>query len=409
VATMTDLRPHDRLVKHLLRKGRGVDPFFVGKFSFSPYQACAHGCRYCDGRAERYWVEGVFDQDIIVRRNAAEVLGREVRALRERGVVFVGSGISDAYQPIETDARLMEACGRVLLDHDLPVTILTKSSLIARDLELWAQVNGTRGFLLMMSLVTLDDEVRRRMEPGASPVEERIETLRAFKQRGCATGVAAMPLLPFLGDGEAELEALAGRLAGLGVDFVLPGGLTLRPGRQKEAFFETLRASFPELVSRYEWLYAENRESGAPRRDYADAARQRAASAFARAGLPTVVPHRVYRDRVPLYDEVDVLLQHMAMLYTPRVGSSAVRRLDASRQRYHRWLVEQESQLNRRRSLREEDVARSLEALVASDEWPTFLGSEKLARFLRDVVLERRVFDERTLTLGPPVTSHHGA
>lgn len=395
---MVDIRPRDRLVKHLLRKGRGVDPFFVGKFSFSPYQACSHGCRYCDGRAERYWVEGVFDRDIVVRRNAAEVLEREARALRERGVVFVGSGISDAYQPIEADARLMEACARVLAAHRLPVTILTKSSLITRDVDVWTEVNEGGGFLLMVSLVTLDEDVRRVAEPGASSVEERLETLRVFKQRGCATGVAAMPLLPFLTDGDDALEALARRLAGLAVDFVLPGGLTLRPGRQKEAYLETLRAAHPDLIGRYERLYAENRESGVPRRDYMDEVYRRAEEAFARAGLPTVVPHRIYRGRIPVYDEVDVLLQHMAKLYAPR-HPAAVHRLDAARRRYHAWVAEQESQLNRRRSVREADVACALEALVRSDEWPAFLGSEKLAAFLREVVLERKVFDERSLTL----------
>ena len=266
-ALVLPLRLHDRTVKTVLRKSRLVDPWFVGKYSFSPYQACAHGCTYCDGRAERYWVDGEFDRDIVVRRNAADVLAREVPKLRERGIVFVGSGISDAYQPPEADERIMPACGRVLADHRLPVTILTKSSLIARDLDLWSEVNVAAGFVLMVSLVTLDDGLRAIVEPGASPVEARLETLRAFKARGCGVGAAAMPLLPFLTDSDAQLDALALALGQVGVDFVLVGGLTLRPGRQKTAFFDTLRRSFADLLPHYERLYGEDRPSGAPRRD----------------------------------------------------------------------------------------------------------------------------------------------
>lgn len=394
---MLPIRLHERRVKSVLRKSRLVDPWFVGKYSFSPYQACAHGCAYCDGRAERYWVEGEFDRDIVVRRNAAEVLAGEVGRLRERGVVFVGSGISDAYQPPEADERLMSACGRVLADSCLPVTILTKSSLVQRDLETWSEINAVSGFVLMVSLGTLDESVRAAMEPGASAVAGRLEALRAFRQRGCGVGVAAMPLLPFLGDQDDQLDALAERLAAEGVDFVLVSGLTLRPGRQKEAFFDTLRRSAPELLPRYERLYDENRPSGAPRRDYAEGLHTRAEARFARAGIPTVVPHRLYHGRLPLYDEVDVLLQQMAKHYARRPG--ALRRLDGPRRTYREWLLARKDVLARQRRMREGDVAAELTTLASSREWASWLGNEKLAAFLRGVILDRRVFDETSLRL----------
>lgn len=148
---MSTICPHDRLVKHLLRRSRVVDSFFIGKFSFSPYQACSHGCRYCDGRAERYWVEGVFERDVIVRRNAAEVLAEEVGKLRERGVVFVGSGVSDAYQPPEAEARLMPACGRVLALARLdaitqpPFSRGSRRRLRALDCRRWCRIGSTAG------------------------------------------------------------------------------------------------------------------------------------------------------------------------------------------------------------------------------------------------------------------------
>jgi DNA repair photolyase len=394
---MPELRRHYRDVRKVLRKGLRVDSFFVGKYSFSPYHACAHGCLYCDGRAERYWVEGEFDRDIVIRRNAPAVLSTEIPKLRERGIVFVGSGISDGYQPPEADERLMPACGRVLADHGLPVTILTKSSLVARDLDLWTEVHGKAGFLLMVSLMTLDDGMRAVFEPQASPVEARLETLRAFKRRGCSIGVAAMPFLPYLADRDGDFEALASRLAEIGVDFALPGGLTLRPGRQKVTFLDALRGSFPELTLRYEDLYSENRPSGAPRTAYSQERQRRAERAFIKAGIPVVVPHRIYRGRIPVYDEIDVLMDQMTRHYAAR--GNALPRLKAASARYRDWLTARKRVFNRSRHLHEEDLAGELRGLAGSSRWPGLLANVKLAGFLREIIIDRRTFDEKTLRL----------
>ena len=89
-----ELRPHEREVKAALRKGLLGEPFLASRYSFSPYMACGHGCAYCDGRAERYYVEGEFDRDIVVRSNIASRLDEELGRVRERAVVSVGSGIS---------------------------------------------------------------------------------------------------------------------------------------------------------------------------------------------------------------------------------------------------------------------------------------------------------------------------
>ena len=394
---MPELRRHYRDVRKVLRKSLRVDSFFVGKYAFSPYQACAHGCLYCDGRAERYWVEGEFDRDIVIRRNAADILAAEIPKLRERGTFFVGSGISDGYQPPEAEEGLMAACGRVLAERGWPVTILTKSSLVERDLDLWAEVNGKGGFLLMVSLMTLDEALRAVFEPSASPVEKRLETLRAFKRRGCSIGVAAMPFLPFLADRDGDFEALASRLAEIGVDFVLPGGLTLRPGRQKDVFFDALRGAFPDLTSRYENLYDENRPSGAPRSAYALERQARAERTFIRAGIPVVVPHRLYRGRIPLYDEIDVLMDQMTRHYAGR--EEDLPRLNEALGRYREWMIARKRIFNRSRRLREEDLAGELRELAGSSRWPDLLANGKLAGFLREIILDRRTFDEKTLRL----------
>ncbi|HTO22070.1 MAG TPA: radical SAM protein, partial [Spirochaetia bacterium] len=234
------VRIHPREVRAALRRAPLVDAFLCCRYSFSPYMACGHGCAYCDGRAERYWVQGEFDRDIVVRENIAALLAREVPRLRERAPVALGSGITDAYQPLERSRGLTAECARILAEHDLPACVLTKSSLVARDLDTWDAVNRRAGFILNLSIATLDESVRRQFEPGASSIAERLETVRAFRARGIPVGVMAMPLLPFISDGDLEVRALLRALKDAGVVYVMPAGLTLRPGRQKDFFLQRL-------------------------------------------------------------------------------------------------------------------------------------------------------------------------
>jgi hypothetical protein len=250
----------------------------------------------------------------------------------------------------------------------------------------------------MVSLITLDDRLRAEFEPGASPVEERLKALSVFRGRGCSVGVAAMPLLPWICDGDGDVAALADRLAGIGIDFVLPGGLTLRPGRQKDLFLSALRRTHPELLPRYEKLYEENRVSGAPLPSYSRERQRRMEEIFKSRGLPVVVPHGVYRDRIPLYDEVDVLIRQLSRHYASAPKSS-VRRLEEAGTRYQAWLLSRKKVFNRRRRMREEDLASELRAMASSAGWAAWLGNPKLAAFLREVIIERRIFDESNLTL----------
>jgi DNA repair photolyase len=385
------IREHPREVKTILRKRDLVDSYFVGKFAFSPYHACAHGCLYCDGRAERYFVEGEFDRDIVIRTNAPILLDKELARARERGIVFIGSGVSDAYQPSETKMGLMSECARVLAARSVPVTLLTKSTLVGRDIEAWKEVNRKGGMILMMSLTTLDEELRKTFEPSASPVEERLATLARFKAEGIAIGVAAMPFLPFLSDGAEAIRRLARRLADIGADFVLCSGLTLRPGRQKETYFEALRRSHPELVSRYDRLYGENRPSGAPLHAYMRENQRLAAAALEEARLPSVVPHRLYRNSLTRYDEVYVLLQQMLMLYSDH--RTAAGRLRSAIDRYRAWIEERKRVFNRSRRMSGSDIEGELVTLADSRGLERLIENKKLAAFLREVIIDRREFD----------------
>jgi DNA repair photolyase len=398
-AGASDFTPHPRDVHAALRKSLLIDSFLCCRFSFSPYMACGHGCRYCDGRAERYWVEGDFERDIVVRQNLPQLLRRELPRLRERAPVGIGSGITDAYQPLERRQGLMRECAAILADHRFPVTVLTKSSLVCRDIDLWEKVNRGSSFILNMSIATLDETVRRRFEPGASPIAARLATLREFRNRGMSVGVMAMPLLPFISDGEQDIRALVSAMKEAGAAFVMAGGLTLRPGRQKDFFMTHLAEAYPSLIERYREIFAEERPSGACTRRYADGLAGRAAAAVRDAGVPFLLPHALYRERVPLYDELHLLLTHMAELYAAR--NVPVGGLKNAARRYSDWLLGKKRIFNRKRSMRQEELEEETRALFAADGARTLLENEKLAAFLRSVALERRVFDYITLSLSP--------
>jgi DNA repair photolyase len=386
-----------REVKAALRRASLPEPFFASRYSFSPYMACGHGCAYCDGRAERYWVAGEFDRDIVVRTNIADRLEHDLSRIRERAPVSVGSGISDAYQPVEQHLGLMRQSAEVLLRHRFPGSVLTKSSLVCRDLDLWRDLNAEAGFTLSVSLVFADDETRRIFEPGASPVEDRVAALRAFKAAGCGVGVYAMPLLPWISDTPEALARLLDLCRGAGADFVIPGGLTLRPGRQKEYFLGRLGTAYPDLVPRYRELYGEDRTSGSCRPKYGREVSARFARAVASAGIATQVPHRLYRGRMPLYDELYVLLCHMVELYEGR-GTEASR-LRAALARYRSWLFERKRTFNRRRSETQEALEEEFRRDFADGRVDALLDNPKLAGFLREVALRRRTFDYVSLKL----------
>ena len=158
-----------------------------------------------------------------------------------------------------------------------------------------------------------------------------------------------------------------------------------------------IETSYPGMVDRYREIYAEERQSGACTRRYRDGLAERVSAATAGLDVPFLLPHAVYRASVPLYDELHLLLQHMAELYAAR--GVAVGGLKEAAQRYADWLLQRKRVFNRRRSMRQEDMEEETRALFAPGAAEALLGNEKLAAFLRAVALERRVFDYVTLAL----------
>jgi len=309
-------------------RGSGlVDPWFLGRYGMNLYRGCEHACAYCDGRAEKYRVDGSFDHDIVVKRNALAILARELVRLREPGFLFVGGGVSDAYQPAERKYELARGALAIALDRHLPVHVLTKSALVERDFDVLVDIQRARGAILSFSIQTVDDSIRERFEPGAIPIAERFRLLERAKLRGLATGVMAMPVLPGISDQPHAVDALFARASDAGVDFVLAGGLTLRPGVQMDSYLRVVREHDASLLDGYQKLYRARRASGTGDSRYYDRLERRFHEASVRHGLPGRIPRALFQGRVPLYTEIAVLLEHeefmAGRLDRPRRGLGA--------------------------------------------------------------------------------------
>ena len=115
---------HEKSARTILSKSKITDSWFVSKYGMNLYRGCEHACAYCDGRAEKYHVEGDFGRDIQVKQNAPDLLRKELGRLKERGMIFVGGGVCDAYQPAEQKYQLTRRCLEVILERGLPVQTL---------------------------------------------------------------------------------------------------------------------------------------------------------------------------------------------------------------------------------------------------------------------------------------------
>lgn len=384
----------------LLRPADLPDCFTRSLYKIAPYKGCAHGCRYCDGRAERYYVEGDFERDIELRPTIPDRLAAELPSLRERGMLAFGSGVTDPYQPLEAAELITGRCAAILAGSPRAQSalVMTKSSLALRDLPLWSRVNGRGGFVLLVSLTSLDESLRARMEPGASSFAARLGMIRAFKAAGCAVGVLAMPFLPGLSDGVDSIRALYGACSDAGADFVMPGGLTLRPGRQKDFYLKALGAYRPDLLESTSALYSEGRSSGMPRASAARASFRSIAEIRREFAMPFLLPHRVFARILPPHDALSLLFRDMLELYAERgIDTSALSRSSSA---YDAWLLSLRRAYRRRRALPGAWLEDRFDEASRDGELERVLGNDRLARFSSSILNDGARLDYISLKLG---------
>jgi DNA repair photolyase len=205
-----------------------------------------------------------FNSRVVVKVNAAELLRRKLASPRWQGEhIAMGTNV-DCYQRAEGRYRLMPGIISALRDAANPFSILTKGTLIMRDADLLASAAEVTEVGLNVSCGFTDTELWRSVEPGTPAPERRLEACAALNDRGLACGVLMGPVIPYLSDSPAQLEETVRQIAAAGAVHVTPIVLHLRPGA-REWYLRWLRWAHPELVVRYEELYAGGRGSYAPR------------------------------------------------------------------------------------------------------------------------------------------------
>lgn len=242
--------PREIEAKSILTKSGIMD------YCVNCYVGCSHGCIYCYARFMKRFTGHAepWGKFLDVRVNAAELLAREVRR-KKPGKVFVSS-VCDAYQPAEKRYCLTRECLRVLIEAGFHPSILTKSKLVARDFDI---LQGHSNCDVSCTLTTMDEQLRFRIEPGASPTRERIAVLEEACSRQIPAGAFLGPFMPGLSDTDEALDALISAVAPLPLSRIYADKLNPRPGVWNEVV-PFLRRYHPHLLELYRRLFFDQDE-----------------------------------------------------------------------------------------------------------------------------------------------------
>ncbi len=274
----------------------GPETTGMGFWSINPYVGCAFGCTYCYARyAHRYVLERsvaanpdheplktaietmppwlAFERRIFVKENAAAVLRETLRhgsdrhlALLHGEAIVIGTA-TDPYQPAERRFQLTRGVLEVLADHaGLTIVIITKSPLITRDIDLLTRIERHSSLSIHLSLITLDRELARRLEPRAPTPDSRVRALGRLRAAGITVGINTMPVLPGITDEPAQLDTLVRTVAAAGASSLSACALRLRASA-KQRYLPFIAHEFPELAARYRASYAHDHQVGARYRE----------------------------------------------------------------------------------------------------------------------------------------------
>ena len=293
VGEQSDIRYYGVTARSVLN---GPETTGMGFWSVNPYVGCAFGCAYCYARyTHRYLMERssagavldaalrqdaaamppwlAFERRIFVKRNAPERLRRALRhgsarhlALLSGEAIVVGTA-TDPYQPAERRFRLTRGILEVLAEHPgLDVTIITKSPLVTRDVDVLGRLARRSQVSVHVSLITVDRELARRLEPRAPTPEARLRAIACLSAAGIDVGVNVMPVLPGITDDPAALERLVARVAAAGAAHV--GACALRLQHEaRRRYLPFVAQEFPHLAARYEATYGRGPHAGARYRE----------------------------------------------------------------------------------------------------------------------------------------------
>jgi DNA repair photolyase len=215
-----DVLPRTQLLKDLSQTAITYNdsPDVGFSASVNPYRGCEHGCIYCYARPTHEYLgfsAGLdFETKIMVKENAPELLRKELASKKWQPQVIVMSGVTDCYQPVERKLKITRRCLEVLLEFRNPVAIITKNFLVTRDLDLLSELAKFNAASVTLSVTTLDNDLRKVMEPRTSPPQARLNAIRKLSDAGIPVSVNVAPIIPGLTDHEMPKILQAAREAG---------------------------------------------------------------------------------------------------------------------------------------------------------------------------------------------------
>ena len=244
---------------------RNASPDVPFSQSINPYQGCEHGCIYCYARPSHAYLglsPGLeFETKLFGKANAAELLRKELSSPSYKCSLIALGANTDPYQPVEREQRITRGILEVLEESNHPVGIVTKSSLVERDIDLLANMSRRNLAEVYVSITTLDSDLARKLEPRAAAPYRRLETLRRLSEAGVRCGVLTAPIIPFLNDRHVEPILEAAAAAGA----KSAGYVLLRlPKEVKPLFADWLQRHFPlkaaHVLARVKELHAREEE-----------------------------------------------------------------------------------------------------------------------------------------------------
>ena len=227
-----------------------VKGILSAKNGMNLYRGCSHGCIYCDSRSRCYQMDHDFE-DIEVKSNGLELLEDALRRKRNKCMIGTGS-MSDPYIPLEKELCYTRGALELICRHRFGATLITKSDMVLRDLDLLQEIHRKTRAVVQMTLTTWDDALCKIVEPGVCPTSRRFRVLKEFQKAGIPTVVWLTPILPYINDTMVNLQALLECCVDAGVRGILwfGAGVTLRDGN-REYFYQQLDRQFPGMKEQY--------------------------------------------------------------------------------------------------------------------------------------------------------------
>ncbi|MFN8391749.1 MAG: PA0069 family radical SAM protein [Bdellovibrionota bacterium] len=244
-----NLELFEETAKSIITQNNSPDVGF--SFSVNPYRGCFHACAYCYARPTHQYLDygagSDFERKLIVKVNAPELLQREFDKRSWQGDEVVYSGITDCYQPIEDRYELTRRCLQVCAKYQNPVTIITKSALVTRDIDVLQDLHRRASVRVFISIPFADDEISKLVEPGAPRSSRRFRAMRELTDAGIRTGLAIAPVIPGLSD--HAIAELLERARDAGADSAFITLLRL-PAEVKDVFVERIEGAFPSRAKK---------------------------------------------------------------------------------------------------------------------------------------------------------------